>query len=68
MNIPLKQMTTQSGAFVRLFDGAGWPGLGRGVMLMIDMPYGDGRHAEVFLDEDSAEAVLDGLQIAGYGG
>ncbi|WKW84920.1 hypothetical protein SEA_SALLYK_54 [Microbacterium phage SallyK] len=66
-SIPIKQIVTKTGANVRLFGGDYWPALraehGPGMMLMIDMPYPDGRHAEVYLDEDAMEALEEGLGL-----
>lgn len=59
---PIAQVQTKTGALVRLFKGEeGWPELGPGLMLMIDMPFGDGRHAEVFLDDEVAAVLGEAL-------
>ena len=65
-SIPLAQAFTKSGAMVRIFDGALFPGVqeqnGPGVMLTIDMPQaGDGRHAEVYLDTAALVDLDNGI-------
>jgi hypothetical protein len=62
----LTRIVTASGCTVRVIDGDAFPAVveqhGEGVMLTLDMDQDyDHRHAEVWLDESSIDAVIAGL-------
>lgn len=58
---PVVKVMTVGGCMVRLFEGEIRDGLieqfGPGVMLTLDMGEGDGRHAEVYLDDEALEEI-----------
>jgi len=60
------QVTTVTGCRVTVIEGSGYPELqrraGHGHMLTLDMGEGDGRHAEVYLDEGAIAVISRGLR------
>ena len=65
MSIPVGQTITKTGCMIRLFGPNNYPHLkaesGNGVMLMLDMLPGDGRHAEVYVDYEALGELRDAI-------
>lgn len=60
----LTKVVTETGCTLRLVDTDGYPDLGDGLLLSLDMEQErDGRHSEVFIDR----AAMDQLQRAMLG-